>query len=166
MELQTFVLVLLETFTYCRIIFLLRIHTNNNQIIHKRSILYGQRNERCLSANFGCDESEFDSIPDKEVYIVDGGDPGPIESQTVDSPYGKVPNTFKHELINVKPRQYEGGTIRILDHENFPACTTIAAALVEVEPGAMREIHWHSNNDELQYYIQGEECDEGKLWHC
>lgn len=33
-----------------------------------------------LSANFGCSEKEFDVIPEKEVYIVDGGDPGPIES--------------------------------------------------------------------------------------
>lgn len=109
-----------------------------------------------LSANFGCAEKEFDVIPEKEVYIVDGGDPGTIESQEVKSPYGIVPNTFKHELINVKPLPCDGGSIRILDHKNFPACTTIAAALVEVEPGAMREIHWHSNNDELQYYIQGE----------
>ncbi|MBE5963122.1 MAG: cupin domain-containing protein [Lachnospiraceae bacterium] len=109
-----------------------------------------------LSANFGCDEKEFEMIPKKEVYIVDGGDPGTKESQTVKSPYGEVPNSYKHELINVKPIECEGGSIRILDHENFPACTTIAAALVEIEPGAMREIHWHSNNDELQYYIQGE----------
>lgn len=109
-----------------------------------------------LSANFGCSEDEFANIPKKEVYIVDGGDPGTIESQEVESPYGKVPNTFKHELAKVKPIVCDGGTIRILNHENFPACTTIAAALVEIEPGAMREIHWHSNNDELQYYIQGE----------
>lgn len=108
-----------------------------------------------LSANFGCDESEFDVIPEKEVYIIDGGDPGTIESQTVTSPYGKVPNTFKHELINVKPIISDGGSIRILDNSNFPACTTTSIALVEVEPGGMREIHWHSNADELQYYIQG-----------
>lgn len=108
-----------------------------------------------LSANFGCPESEFDVIPEKEVYIVDGGDPGTIESQTVTSPYGVVPNTFKHELINVPPITTPGGSIRILDHNNFPACTTTTAALVEIEPGAMREIHWHSNADELQYYIQG-----------
>lgn len=109
-----------------------------------------------LAANFGCDQKEFEVIPKKEVYITDGGDPGPLQSQEVESPYGKVPNTLKHEMINVKPIVCDGGTVRILDHENFPACTTVAAALVEIEPGAMREIHWHSNNDELQYYIQGE----------
>lgn len=109
-----------------------------------------------LSANFGCDEKEFANIPTKEVYIVDGGDPGTIESQTVTSPYGEVPNTYKHELIHVEPIVSDGGTVRILDNNNFPACTTVAAALVEIEPGAMREIHWHSNQDEFQYYIQGE----------
>jgi oxalate decarboxylase len=109
-----------------------------------------------LSANFGVPEEEFKVIPKKEVYIVDGGDPGPLESQKVESPYGEMPHSLKHELINVDPIVSDGGTIRILDQRNFPACSTIAAALVEIEPGAMREIHWHSNNDELQYYIQGE----------
>ena len=109
-----------------------------------------------LSANFGCPEAVFDCIPDKEVYIVDGGDPGTIESQSVKSPYGAVPNTYKHELAKLPPITGTGGSVRILDNQNFPACTTTAAALVEIEPGAIREIHWHTNNDELQYYIQGE----------
>lgn len=120
------------------------------------SELFSHLPKDVLSANFGCDESEFDRIPEKEVYIVDGGDPGTLESQKVSSPYGEVPNTYKHELIHVPPISCDGGTIRILDNRNFPACTTTAAALVEIEPGAMREIHWHTNNDELQYYIQGE----------
>ncbi len=33
---------------------------------------------------------------------------------------------------------------------------TVAAALVEVNPGGLRELHWHPNNDEWQYYIEGE----------
>ncbi len=109
-----------------------------------------------LSANFGCPESAFDDIPRVEVYITDGGDPGTLESQTVRSPYGFVPNTFKHEIKNVKPVTGDGGSIRILDSRNFPACKTVTCVLVEVEPGAMREIHWHTNNDEFQYYLQGE----------
>lgn len=109
-----------------------------------------------LSANFGVPQEEFDVIPTQEVYIVDGGDPGPVEQQKIESPYGEMPYSLKHELINVKPIESEGGSVRILDNNNFPACHTVAAALIEIEPGAMREIHWHSNNDELQYYIQGE----------
>jgi oxalate decarboxylase len=49
-----------------------------------------------------------------------------------------------------------GGTVRITDSTVFPASTTIAAALVEINPGGMRELHWHPNTDEWQYYIGGE----------
>lgn len=45
--------------------------------------------------------------------------------------------------------------MRIVDSTNFPISKAIAAALVEIEPGAMRELHWHPNNDEWQYYLQG-----------
>jgi oxalate decarboxylase len=34
--------------------------------------------------------------------------------------------------------------------------TIAAAALVEIEPGGMRELHWHPNSDEWQFYISGE----------
>ena len=108
-----------------------------------------------LSAIFGVSEETFKNIPSKEVYITEGIDPGTLESQTVSSPMGKVPNSYKHELCKVKPIKGEGGTIQILDNRNFPACETVAAALVTVEPGAMREIHWHTNQDEIQYYIKG-----------
>ncbi len=46
--------------------------------------------------------------------------------------------------------------MRIVDSSNFPAAATIAAALVEVNPGCMREMHWHPNDDEWQYYIEGQ----------
>lgn len=109
-----------------------------------------------LSANFGAPESVFDSIPGNEVYITYGGNPGNLESQEVPSPFGNVPSSFKHELINIEPIRCPGGTVRILDSNNFPVCKTVATELVEVEPGGMREIHWHTNADEFQYYISGE----------
>ncbi len=54
--------------------------------------------------------------------MTDGGDPGTLESQSVDSPAGPVPNTYKHSLCHVEPIVCDGGTIRILDQRNFPAC--------------------------------------------
>jgi len=54
------------------------------------------------------------------------------------------------------PIKTKSGTARITDSKVFPASTTIAAALVEVEPGAMRELHLHPNTDEWQYYIEGQ----------
>jgi oxalate decarboxylase family bicupin protein len=47
------------------------------------------------------------------------------------------------------------GTVRITAATTFPVSTTIAAALVEVEPSGMREMHWHPTNDEWHYYLEG-----------
>jgi oxalate decarboxylase len=58
-------------------------------------------------------------------------------------------------LLAQEPIKTEGGQVRIVDSSNFPAASTIAAALVELEPGAMRELHWHPNADEWQYFING-----------
>jgi oxalate decarboxylase len=41
------------------------------------------------------------------------------------------------------------------DTSNFTVSTTIAAALVTMRPGAVREMHWHPNADEWQYYVKG-----------
>ncbi|HEY2621670.1 MAG TPA: cupin domain-containing protein [Acetobacteraceae bacterium] len=46
--------------------------------------------------------------------------------------------------------------MRIAGSRNFPIASTIAAALVEVNPGGMRELHWHPNADEWQYWIAGQ----------
>jgi oxalate decarboxylase len=59
-------------------------------------------------------------------------------------------------MMAQEPIRTASGTVRITDSSNFPVSTTIAAALVEVEPGGMRELHWHPNADEWQYYIEGE----------
>lgn len=33
----------------------------------------------------------------------------------------------------------------IVDSRNFPIATTLAAAIVTLEPGGLRELHWHPN---------------------
>jgi oxalate decarboxylase len=101
-----------------------------------------------LSANFGVPESAFADIPSNQVYI--------YQDQAVQSPYGTIPQSFKHELLAQTPIKTPGGSVRIVDSSNFPISQTIAAALVELEPGAMRELHWHPNNDEWQYYLTGQ----------
>ncbi|MFF5816253.1 oxalate decarboxylase family bicupin [Lysinibacillus capsici] len=108
-----------------------------------------------LSANFGVPIHAFDHIPSEQVYIYQDRVPGPIDSQKVQSPYGEVPQTFKHRLLAQPPLKTPGGSVRIVDSTNFPISKNIAAALVEIEPGAVRELHWHPNNDEWQYYLQG-----------
>jgi oxalate decarboxylase len=110
-----------------------------------------------LAKNFGVAEAAFANLPadiEHQRYIFPGKVPGPIESDMVRFAAGVVPHTFSHRMMAQKPIVTDGGWVRITDSTNFPAASTIAAALVNVEPGAMRELHWHLN-DEWQYYISG-----------
>ena len=52
-------------------------------------------------------------------------------------------------------KESNSGDERIADSSNFMVATTVAAALVTVRPGGVREMHWHPNADEWQYYIRG-----------
>jgi oxalate decarboxylase len=111
-----------------------------------------------LEQNFGVAASAFAEMPkdlEHERYIFPGRMPPPLAADAVRSPAGSVPLTFSHRLIEQAPIAATGGQVRIVDSSNFPAASTIAAALVEVEPGGLREMHWHPNTDEWQYYISG-----------
>src|SRR5580658_7404340 len=59
-----------------------------------------------------------------------------------------------HVAVEAGVRE-RGGSIQIADSTNFPAPRTVAAALVTVKPGSMRELHWHPNADDWQYYMKG-----------
>lgn len=109
-----------------------------------------------LSANFGAPEDAFAHLPDEQVYMFQAPVPGSLESQRIDSPYGTVPLSFKHRLLAQMPLVTPGGSVRVVDSSNFPISKTIAAALVEIKPGCMREMHWHPNQDEWQYYLTGQ----------
>jgi oxalate decarboxylase len=111
-----------------------------------------------LARNFGVPEAAFADIPidvEHQRYIFSSRVPGPLAADAVQSPAGAVPQTFSHRMLAQEPVRVAGGTVRIADSSNFPVSTHIAAALVEVEPGGLRELHWHPNADEWQYYLAG-----------
>lgn len=108
-----------------------------------------------LAKNFNVPESAFDNIPKHELYIVEAAVPGPLAKDKV-AGLGPVPNPLSHRMIKMEPIRMKYGTVRIMDSTNFPASKTIASALVEVQPGGMRELHWHPNSDEWQYYLSGQ----------
>ena len=108
-----------------------------------------------LAKNFGVHVSAFDRIPEKDLWIFQADVPGPLAADRI-AGTGPMPNTLSHRMLAQEPIRSSGGTVRITDSSVFPASKTIAAALVEVEPGGMREMHWHPNADEWQFYISGE----------
>jgi oxalate decarboxylase len=109
-----------------------------------------------LAKNFGVPAAAFAQVPDpSELYIFKAPVPGPLASDQM-AGATPVPDIFSHRLGAQTPIKTSSGSVRIVDTGNFPVSKTIAASLVEVEPGGMREMHWHPNTDEWQYYIEGQ----------
>ena len=108
-----------------------------------------------LAKNFGVDAAALADLPTREKYIFRAAAPAPFEQDLMPGA-DPVPQSFAHRMLAQEPMRMPGGTVRIADTRNFPASKTIAAALVELEPGALRELHWHPNSDEWQYYLSGE----------
>ncbi|GHO61209.1 oxalate decarboxylase OxdD [Ktedonobacter sp. SOSP1-52] len=108
-----------------------------------------------LAKNFGVPESNFANLaPPSSRWIYPGQ--VPTSSTPVSDPYGTSPQSFTYHLLAQPPTQGKAhGKVRVVDSTKFRVSTTVAAALVEVEPGGLREMHWHPNADEWQYYIEG-----------
>jgi oxalate decarboxylase len=111
-----------------------------------------------LALNFGVPAESFKNIPLNQLWIFQGEDPGPLaaDERAVRSPKGAPPHPFVFRMSEMAPtREGAGGTVHVVDSRNFNVSKTVAAALVTVKPGAMRELHWHPNADEWQYYLKG-----------
>jgi oxalate decarboxylase len=109
-----------------------------------------------LGKNFGVPASLVAHTPDpSELYIFKAPVPAALGKDKLLGA-APVPQTFSHRMMAQEPLRMKGGTVRITDSSVFPASKNIAAALVEVEPGGLRELHWHPNTDEWQYYISGQ----------
>ncbi|MBA8820986.1 oxalate decarboxylase [Ochrobactrum sp. P6BS-III] len=110
-----------------------------------------------LAKNFGAPVGAFENLPkESERYMFPL--PVPASSAEDDRPTGakEASDRLSHRMMAQEPIKTPNGTVRITDSSNFPASKTIAAALVEIEPGGIRELHWHPNTDEWQYYIEGQ----------
>jgi oxalate decarboxylase len=111
-----------------------------------------------LAKNFGVSESTFDNMPKKELFIFAADMPRPLaeEQKAAAEGTGSIDSDFVFRASTMKPTKVRaGGEVRIVDNKNFPA-TNIAAAIVRLKPGGLRELHWHPLSDEWQYYVSGQ----------
>lgn len=65
-------------------------------------------------------------------------DPPADDAVAPTSPQGTTPLPFSWAFSQVPQTPLAGGSVRIVDSSTFKIATTIAAAEVTVEPGAMR----------------------------
>jgi oxalate decarboxylase len=111
-----------------------------------------------LAKNFGVPADSFAKIPLHDLWIFQGTLPGDLAADRAAISKGAPapPYPFIFPLEGSKPtRESAAGSIRVADSTNFNVATAIAAALVTIKPGGVREMHWHPNADEWQYYIKG-----------
>src|SRR6266496_1371053 len=111
-----------------------------------------------LSKNFGVAEQALKNLPQQELFIFQAEVPGPFESdqKTAAGALGASPQNFAFRTMEMPPtKRTKGGEVRIVDSSKFNVSKTVAMAMVTVRPGGLRELHWHPNADEWQYYISG-----------
>jgi oxalate decarboxylase len=110
-----------------------------------------------LAKNFGVPQEAFKNLPKDELFIFQTAVPGSLENdQKVAA--GALPRSsqdFSFRTMEMPPtKRTKGGEVRIVDSTKFKVTTT-SMAMVTVHPGGLRELHWHPNADEWQYFISG-----------
>ena len=108
-----------------------------------------------LAKNFGVPESTFDSFPKSEVYFARGAIPPERPAPPLQGL--KLPaRMHKYRLLAQDPnRVYRGGREWQVDASQFPISSTVTGVILDLDAGALRELHWHPNADEWQYVIDG-----------
>jgi oxalate decarboxylase len=112
-----------------------------------------------LAKNFGVNEMAFKNLPTDighTRYMFAGDVPPALSDDAPAYPGKQPPQSYTWHMHAQEPTKTPGGQVRITDSRNFTVSERIAAALVEIEPGGMRELHWHPTSDEWQYYLAGQ----------
>ena len=111
-----------------------------------------------LTKNSHLDAAAIAKLPKDELYIFPSDLPGSLAADraAVGGKSAESPIQYTFKMAAMKPtRVTSGGEVRVVDSHNFPASTSIAAGLVRIKPGGMRELHWHPNASEWQFYLSG-----------
>jgi oxalate decarboxylase len=111
-----------------------------------------------LSKNFGVREQAMEKMPRREKFIFQAAVPGPLaaDQKVAGGSLGSSSQDFAFRATQQSvSKRTRGGQVQIVDSSKFKVATTIAAAIVTVHPGGIRELHWHPNADEWQYFISG-----------
>jgi len=115
----------------------------------------GHTPKALLAKNFGLPESSFDGFPKGEVYFARGKAP-PAEPTPPLQGWKLPPLTHKYRLLAQPPHHvFKGGRDWRVDSTRFEISKTITGVVLDLDPGALRELHWHPTSDEWQYVIEG-----------
>ncbi|MGA7158665.1 MAG: cupin domain-containing protein [Acidobacteriaceae bacterium] len=110
-----------------------------------------------IQKNMGWTRQEWDQLPPTQLYIFEAPLPGPLaDDKRFLGDHLETKNKYTFKMSQMSPTtKNAGGEVRVVDSSIFSVSTNIAAAQVTLKPGAIRELHWHPNVSEWQYWIQG-----------
>ena len=112
-----------------------------------------------VAANLGLTPEQLRQFPTKQVYISRRPPaPGPLAAtRALDPKTGPLELSHVFNLQQQKPgKGPAGSTLKLVTAKEFPASFDMSGAVIHLEPGAMRQLHWHPNADEWQYVLKGE----------
>ncbi|MGC2265653.1 MAG: cupin domain-containing protein [Candidatus Acidiferrales bacterium] len=111
-----------------------------------------------VAKNFGVNQQALVAMPNKELFIFQAEVPGALaeDRRIAAGALGPSPIDFAFRTMQTPPtKSNKSGEVRIIDSNNFKISQAISAAIVTVKPGGLRELHWHPNADEWQFYFGG-----------
>jgi len=112
--------------------------------------------ENIAAQNLGITIAEVAQLPHGEVYFAKSAIPDPLFGVALQRNDSNLLSPHRYPLSAQQPKLVPGGGMqRLVTQKEFPISTTITGSLLEIAPGGLRELHWHPNADEWQYYIQG-----------
>jgi oxalate decarboxylase len=108
-----------------------------------------------LAKNLGVDVGQLATYPAGEVYFGRGAvppEPAALPLHGATTP----PLTHKYRMLAEPPhRLFDGGQEWRVDSTKFPISRTVTGVVLDLDPGALRELHWHPTADEWHYVIEG-----------
>ena len=108
-----------------------------------------------LAETLGVSEADLQPLPTAEVYIVPGPVPPPLDQDLPATLQQLAPESCAYRFSQQPAERHAGGSLKIVSQEQFPRATTITGALMTIDPGAVREPHWHPNASEWLYVLEG-----------
>ena len=110
-----------------------------------------------LAKGLGVAETELGNLPKEELYIVRGRVPPEQPEPNHQKFLRTSPLSHRYRLMAQQPHgRYSGGEERRVSVKEFPISKTITGAILDLKPGALRELHWHPNANEWLYLISGQ----------
>jgi oxalate decarboxylase len=108
-----------------------------------------------LAKNFGVPAATFARFPKGEVYMAEAPAPGALPLYLPAGSESPSTLTHRYHLLAQRPDTYNGGTMRLVSEREFPISKTMTGAVLTIKPGGLRELHWHPNAAEWQFYLSG-----------